>query len=185
VHEALAIVLETGLYRRDMAQYHLTGVARVQPGAGTVLGEAFGTVSRVLAQSRTALFHLRRETPPAAKIALLTPPAIILTGELRDETPELRYLIGASLTGAMAEHALVNALNEEALRTVIDALLAAFGPVANLPRGNAAVARLGQNLWQLVPPRADRRLRELCSNTEVITYEAAVTGTRQAMRRAG
>src|SRR6185436_12863236 len=50
VHEALAIVLETGLYRRDMAQYHLTGVARVQPGAGTVLGEVFGTVGRFLGQ---------------------------------------------------------------------------------------------------------------------------------------
>src|SRR6185312_6021729 len=89
----------------------------------------------------------------------------------------------ASLTGAMAEHALVNALTEDALRTLIDALLAAFGPVANLPRSTAAVARLGQNLWQLVPPRADRRLRELC--TSPISYESAVSGTRQAMRRAG
>src|SRR6185295_7744052 len=105
VHEALAIVLETGLYRRDMAQYHLTGVARVQPGAGTVLGDAFGMAARFLGQARTALFHLRTTTPPAAKIALLSPPAIILTGDIRDETPELRYLIGASLTGAMAEHA--------------------------------------------------------------------------------
>ncbi len=83
----------------------------------------------------------------------------------------------------MAEHALVNALNEDALRTLIDALLAAFGPVANLPRGNAAVARLGQNLWQLVPPRADRRLRELCGAP--ISFDSAVSGTRQAMRRAG
>jgi cellulose synthase operon protein C len=185
VHEALSIVLETGLYRRDMAQYHLTGVTRVQPGAATVLGDVLGTVGRFLGQGRTALFHVRASNPTGAKIALLAPPAIILSGDIREETPELRYLLGASLTGAMPEHALVNALNEEALRTLIDALQAAFGPVANLPRGNAAVARLGQNLWQLVPPRADRRLRELCVNPELITYEAAVGGTRQAMRRAG
>jgi hypothetical protein len=108
-----------------------------------------------------------------------------MSGEVREETAELRYLLGAALTGAMPEHALVNALGEEALRTLIDALHAAFGPIANLPRGNAAVARLGQNLWQLVPPRSDRRLRELCADLSAITYEAAVAGTRQAMRHAG
>ncbi|MEP7125827.1 MAG: hypothetical protein ABJE95_33155, partial [Byssovorax sp.] len=183
VHEALAIVLDTGLYRRDVAHYQLTGVARVQPGATTVLGDVFGTVSRFLGQARTALFHQRSAAAPSAQIALLSPPAIVLAGDIREETPELRYLLGASLTGALAEHALVNALDEESLRTLIDALLAAFGPVANLPRGNAAVARLGQNLWQLVPPRADRRLRELCSGS--ISYDSAVNGTRQAMRRAG
>jgi hypothetical protein len=107
----------------------------------------------------------------------------VLAGDIREESPELRYLLGASLTGAMAEHALVNALSEETLRTLIDAILAAFGPVANLPRGEAAVAKLGQNLWQLVPPRADRRLREICAAP--ITYESAVNGTRQVMRRAG
>jgi hypothetical protein len=183
VHEALAIVLDTGLYRRDVAHYQLTGVARVQPGATTVLGDMFGTVSRFLGQARTALFNQRGAAALSAQIALLSPPAIILSGDIREETPELRYLLGASLTGAMAEHALVNALDEESLRTLIDALLAAFGPVANLPRGNAAVAKLGQNLWQLVPPRADRRLRELCG--AAITYDGAVNGTRQAMRRAG
>jgi hypothetical protein len=183
VHEALAIVLDTGLYRRDVAHYQLTGVARVQPGATTVLGDVFGTVSRFLGQARTALFHQRTAAAPSAQIALLSPPAIVLAGDIREESPELRYLLGASLTGAMAEHALVNALSEETLRTLIDAILAAFGPVANLPRGEAAVAKLGQNLWQLVPPRADRRLREICAAP--ITYESAVNGTRQVMRRAG
>jgi len=193
VHEALALVLDTGLYRRDVGQYQLTGVARVQPTGGSVLGEVFGVIASFLGQARTALFYQRvvapgdavRASGPSFKIALLSPPAIIMAGEVREETPELRYLLGAALTGAMPEHALVNALGEEALRTLIDALHAAFGPVANLPRGNAAVARLGQNLWQLVPPRADRRLRELCSDLSVITYEAAVAGTRQAMRRSG
>ncbi len=183
VHEALAIVLDTGLYRRDVAHYQLTGVARVQPGTTTVLGDVFGTVSRFLGQARTALFHQRTTAAPSAQIALLAPPAIVLAGDIREESPELRYLLGASLTGAMAEHALVNALSEETLRTLIDALLAAFGPVANLPRGEAAVAKLGQNLWQLVPPRADRRLREICAAP--ISYDAALTGTRQVMRRAG
>jgi hypothetical protein len=185
VHEALSLVLDTGLYRRDVGQYQLTGVARVQPGGGTVLGEVFGGVARFLGQARTALFHQRTPGAPAFKIALLAPPAIVLTGEVREETAELRYQLGAALAGALPEHALVNALGEEALRTLIDALHAAFGPIAHLPKGNAGVARLGQNLWQLVPPRADRRLRELFAEPSSITCEAAVAGTRQAMRRAG
>jgi hypothetical protein len=196
VHEALSLVLDTGLYRRDVGQYQLTGVARVQPAGGTVLGEVFGAIARLLGQARTALFHQRTPAsagpppsvpglPPSSKIALLSPPAIVLTGDVREETADLRYLLGAALTGAMPEHALVNALGEDALRTLIEALNAAFGPVASLPRGNAVVARLGQNLWQLVPPRADRRLRELCADLSAITYEAAVAGTRQAMRRSG
>jgi hypothetical protein len=186
VHEALALVLDTGLYRRDVGQYQLTGVARVQPTGGSVLGEVYGVIARYLGQSRTALFYQRASSAdPSFKIALLSPPAVVMNGEVKDETPELRYLLGAALAGAMPEHALVNALGEEALRTLIDALHAAFGPVAHLPRGNAAVARLGQNLWQLVPPRADRRLRELCADLSAITYDAAISVTRQAMRRAG
>ena len=185
VHEALSLVLDTGLYRRDVGQYQLTGVARVQPGGGSALGEVHGGIARLFGHARTALFHQRAATPASFKIALLAPPAIVLTGEVREETAELRYLLGEALAGAMPEHALVNALGEEGLGTLIDALHAAFGPVAHLPRGNAAVARLGQNLWQLVPPRAERRLRDLLAEPKAITYEAAVAGTRQAMRRAG
>jgi hypothetical protein len=225
VHEALAMVLDTGLYRRDVGQYQLTGVARVQPAGGTAVGEVFGTIARFLGQPRTALFHQRvapaaasvddglrapnglampspkPAAPPSFKIALLSPPAIVLSGEVREETPDLRYLLGAGLTGAMPEHALVNALGD-GLATLIEALHAAFGPVhdggsagsadsaakppvADLPRRNAAVARLGQNLWQLVPPRTDRRLRELCADPSQLTAAQAVAGTRQAMRRAG
>ncbi|MFT3775686.1 MAG: hypothetical protein QM820_60845 [Minicystis sp.] len=187
VHEALSLVLDTGLYRRDVGQYQLTGVARVQPGGGSMLGDVYGSVTRLFGQARTVLFHQRTggSPAPAFKIALLAPPAIVLTGEIREETPELRYLLGAALAGATPEHALVNALGDDALRTLIEALHAAFGPVAALPKSDAAVARLGQNLWQLVPPRADRRLRELLADPRAITREAALAGTRQAMRRAG
>src|SRR4029077_5335193 len=66
VHEALSLVLDTGLYRRDVGQYQLTGVARVKPGGGTVLGEVFGGVARFLGQARTALFHHRAVAVPLA-----------------------------------------------------------------------------------------------------------------------
>jgi hypothetical protein len=185
VHEALALVAETTMYRREVGQYHLTGVARVQPGGGSAVGEAFGAVVRVFGQARTGLFHLRGAGAPSYKIALLSPPAVVLSGEVREETPELRYLLGAALAAALPENALVSALSPAALRTLIDALHAAFGPVADLPRGDAEVARLSQTLWQMVPARADRRLRELCAEPAELTYDAALSGTQTALRRAG
>ena len=192
VHEALSIVLDTGLYRRDVGQYQLTGVSRVQPGGGTPLADAYGQTAKYMGQARTALFHQRPHSPPpshpqalSVTVALLSPPAVVLVGEFREDTPQLRYLIGWGLAGAMPEHALVCALGEDALGTLLAAIESAFGPLGELPKNNAEVARLAQNLWQLVPPRADRRLRELCRDPTAMQVETALESTRQAMRRAG
>src|SRR5262249_5478567 len=128
-HQALAVVWETGLFRRELAAYALTGVERVQPGAATAIGEAYGHVARVLGQLRTALFHKRAATGALeGRIALLGPPAVLLGGDAREDSAELRYALGATVAGALPEHALVNGLPEDELRVVLDALLAAFGP---------------------------------------------------------
>ncbi|MDI1478698.1 hypothetical protein [Polyangium sp. y55x31] len=190
INEALAITWETGRYRREPSHYGLTGALRVQPGAPTVLGDVWGSVTRVFGAARTPLFH--RRVPAGApnqaalnvQVALLAPPAVVLTGEIREETPELRYLLGASIAGAMPEHVLVR-LPEEHLRTLIEALRAAFGPVGPTGGTDPGVARLGQDLWQIVPPRGDRRLREIFAQPDGITYESAIESARRAARRAG
>ncbi|MDC3956192.1 hypothetical protein [Polyangium jinanense] len=190
INEALAITWETGRYRREPSHYGLTGALRVQPGAPTVLGDVWGSVTRVFGAARPPLFH--RRAPAGApnqaalnvQVALLAPPAVVLTGEIREETPELRYLLGASIAGAMPEHVLVR-LPEEHLRTLIEALRAAFGPVGPTGGTDPGVARLGQDLWQIVPPRGDRRLREIFAQPDGITYEAAIESARRAARRAG
>ena len=191
INEALAITWETGRYRREPSHYGLTGALRVQPGAPTVLGDVWGSVTRVFGAARTPLFH--RRVPAGApnqasalgvQVALLAPPAVVLSGEIREETAELRYLLGASIAGAMPEHVLVR-LPEEHLRTLIEALRAAFGPVGPTGGTDPGVARLGQDLWQIVPPRGDRRLREIFAQPDGITYEAAMESARRAARRAG
>ncbi|MDC0741148.1 tetratricopeptide repeat protein [Polyangium mundeleinium] len=191
INEALAITWETGRYRREPSHYGLTGALRVQPGAPTVLGDVWGSVTRVFGAARTPLFH--RRAPAGApsqaaalgvQVALLAPPAVVLSGEIREETPELRYLLGASIAGAMPEHVLVR-LPEEHLLTLIEALRAAFGPVGPTGGTDPGVARLGQDLWQIVPPRGDRRLREIFAQPDGITYEAAMESARRAARRAG
>lgn len=206
VHEALAMVWETGMYRRDVAQCGLTGALRVQPASGTVLGDLWGSLTRVMGLLRTSLFHPRPgaavapTSPPAgpqqspaspgalaAHVALLSPAAVVLTGEVQRETPELAFLLGSTLAGAMPEHALVSGLPEDTLRALISALVAAFGPleVEGASRRDPAVVRLGQNLWQLIPPRAARRLHEICADPGRLAHAAAIAGTQRVMRRAG
>ncbi|WP_437608669.1 hypothetical protein WMF20_48050 [Sorangium sp. So ce834] len=192
VNEALALVWETGLYRRDATQSGLVASERVQPTSPTVLGELYGAVAGHLGLLRTALFHQRAPSPappsPEGQVIRVNPPAVLLRGEIREDSPELRYLLGAHLAGAMPDYVLVNTSAEDELRTLLSAVVAAFGPLeatAHSTRGNPAVVRLEQNLWQLIPPRAERRLREICDSASKMTYEAAVKTTRTAMRRAG
>ncbi|WP_437634501.1 hypothetical protein [Sorangium sp. So ce854] len=192
VNEALAIVWETGLYRRDAGQAGLVPSERVQPTSPTLLGEIYGVVAGHLGLLRTALYHQRAPSPapspPEGQVVRVNPPAVLLRGDVREDTPELRYLLGAHLAGAMPDHVLANTSAEDELRTLLSAVVAAFGPLeatAHSARGNPAVVRLEQNLWQLIPPRAERRLREICDSADKMTYEGAMKTTRSAMRRAG
>ncbi|MGK3998315.1 hypothetical protein [Sorangium sp. So ce1024] len=190
VNEALAIVWETGLYRRDAGQAGLVPSERIQPTSPTPLGESYGVVAGHLGLLRTALYHQRAPSPspPEGQVIRVNPPAVVLRGEVREDTSELRYLLGALLAGAMPDHILANTSSEDELRTLLSAVVAAFGPLeatAHSTRGNPAVVRLEQNLWQLIPPRAERRLREICDSADKMTYEGAMKTTRTAMRRAG
>lgn len=190
--EALTITWETGRYRREPSHYGLSGAIRVQPGAATALGEAYGSVIRVFGATRTPLFHRRLApnqggvgAPLSMQIALLTPPAMIIVGDVLKDPAELHYLLGTGIAGTLPEHVLARGLPEEHFRTLVSALQAAFGPVNANVKTDAAVARLGQDLWQLVNPRADRRLREIFSDGAATTHDVALDGARRAARRAG
>jgi hypothetical protein len=185
VHEALGLVWETGLFRKEMSHYGLTGVDRVQPGAATVVADVYRNASRVLGLGRTALYYQRAAGPLSAKVVLLAQPAVAITGETTEDTPELRFTMGAALAGAMPSHALINALPEAQVQKLLATLNAAFGPVGMLPRGDTETANRVRELWQAVTPRAERRLREIFAEPEGTDYETARTGTRQAMWRAG
>ena len=47
------------------------------------------------------------------------------------------------------------------------------------------MANLAEVLWESVPARSQRRLRELCCNPRVLDYDAVMTDARMAIRRAG
>jgi tetratricopeptide (TPR) repeat protein len=190
--EALALTWESGRYRREPTHYGLSGAIRVQPGAATSLGEAYGSVIRIFGATRTPLFHRRLAptqggvgAPLAMQIALLMPPAMLMVGDVLRDTAELHYLLGTGIAGTTTEYVLARGLPEENLRTLVAALQAAFGPVNASAKTDPAVARLGQDLWQLVNPRADRRLREIFASDTATSYELPLYASRRAARRAG
>ena len=81
------------LFLRDAASYAITGVERVVPGPTSAVARLYEAALRVLDIPRMPLFVPRASPgPPAAHVALLSPPAVILTGDVRDESAELRFV---------------------------------------------------------------------------------------------
>jgi cellulose synthase operon protein C len=185
--EALGLVW-TGaqhMFRRDPASYGVTGLERIAPNAPTPLGRVFGGSARLLGMTRTPLFQRRSGESVTINVALLSPPALLLTGEVKNETPALAYHMGAMLAATLPEHVLIYGAPELQVKNVLRALLAAFGP-PQVGRGNlASIATLAEMLWESIPPRSQRRLRELCDDFGNIDYDFAVGAARQAVRRAG
>lgn len=187
--EALSIVWEGAehVFRRDPGTYGVTGLERVPFGAPTPLGRVYSGAARALGLTRAPLFQ-RRSSPGSItlSVALLSPPALILSGEVRQETPELRFHVGAMLAATLPQHVLLFGAPETQTRAVLKGLALAFGPPKQSERGGlGAAASLAEVLWESIPTRLQRRLRELCDDPAALDYEAALAAGRQSIRRAG
>ena len=187
--EALALVWQgaSALFQRDPTSYGITGVERVVPGPTSALARLYDVSIRILDMPRIPLFHLRGQGPAAASVALITPASAILTGDVRDETPELRFVLGRGMAAALPSNVLLLGLASRDVGAVRRALLSAFGPPAGDQGAlslDATSARLAESFWQLIPPRAQRRLRELCQG-DVPEADALVDAAHQSGRRVG
>ncbi|MEB2324170.1 MAG: hypothetical protein OZ921_16780 [Sorangiineae bacterium] len=187
--EALAIVWEGAehVFRRDPGTYGITGLERVPLGAPTALGHVYTGAARALGLMRAPLFQ-RRSSPGsiALSVALLSPPALIVSGEVRSETPELWFHVGSMLAATLPQHALLFGSPESQTRAVLRGLALAFGSPSPSRSGElGAAAHLAEVLWESVPARLQRRLRELCDEPESLDYDAALAAGRRAIRRAG
>lgn len=187
VTEALSLVWEGAehVFRRDPTTYGITGLERVPLGAPTPLGQTYSIAARALGLVRTPLFQRRSVGNVTISVALLSPPAVLVAGELREESPELTFHLAAMLAAAMPERALLFAGAEPQSRAILEALVLAFGP----PRGNRTAVgpalHLAEVLWESIPARSQRRLRELCDRPEQLDYATAMQHARRAVRRAG
>jgi tetratricopeptide (TPR) repeat protein len=185
--EALGLVWNGAqhLFRRDPSSYGVTGLERVAPNSPTPIARLFGAATRVLGLTRTPLFQRKSGGPVSINVALLSPPALVLTGEVRGESASLGYHLGAMLGATLPEQVLLYGAPQAQVENVLRALMAAFGP-PQAGRGHlAAVATLAEMLWESMPARSQRRLRELCDDPARIDYEEARLTARQAVHRSG
>jgi hypothetical protein len=186
--EALALLWEGAmqLFVRDAASYGITGVERVVPGPTSAMARLYEAAMRALDAPRIPLFVPRATAGvPVSHVALLTPPSVVLTGDVREDTPELRFALGRGMCAALAHNVLRLGLPPVEGRALVEAMRAAFGPPEIGRHVDARAARLAESFWQIVPARTQRRLQELLSAATVAEYEELVALAHQSGRRVG
>jgi hypothetical protein len=186
--EALALLWEGAmeLFVRDASSYGISGVERVLPGPSSSIARLYEGAMRVLGVPRVALFATRSAVSPLdTQVALLSPPAVILVGDVRQETAELRFDLGCGIAAALPHNVLRRALPSEETRAVVEALRTAFGPPELGRQVDARVARLAESFWQIIPASSQRRLQEILRAATVADYEELMEGALQSSRRVG
>ncbi len=189
MHEALGIVWEhcQGMYRQELASYGISGVQRVPLSAPTPLGSLYRSASRALGLMRTAIFRLPGQDEISLQLGLLSPPAVIVAGDIQEPSPELAFHLGAMLAGAIPEHALLFGLPPERMEHLLQALALSFGSgrAGSTERPHPEVTRVASFLWEAIPSRAQRRLTQLCRQPGALEYASIATSARRVLRRAG
>jgi hypothetical protein len=129
------------------------------------------------------LFYRRSGDPLAASVALTHPASALITGDGHEDTTELRFALGQSLAGALPSHVLLLGLPETQARTVWQALLAAFGPADGARGVEMAASKLAEQFWSTIPPKAQRRLKDLLANAGAQDFDVTLAAARQSARR--
>jgi hypothetical protein len=188
VIELLSCLWETAIFRKDLPHYGLTGAERVALGSPTPLGRSLASLAPLFGQGRPAHF-LPGPEPPRVRPALLAQPAILVTGDPRDDDPHLIFQLGATFAATLPEFAIVLGSPEYQVRQLLAAAVAAYGPVDAMGAGGSSAspetAKLAAELYQRTLPRTERRLRMICEPRPDLTFETAREVARYAARRAG
>ncbi len=186
--EALSLLWEGAmqLFVRDAASYGITGVERVVPGPTSAIARLYDAAMRALESPRIPLFVPRATAgTPVSHVAVLQPASVILAGDVREETPELRFALGRGMSAALPHNVLRLAMAPAEGRALVEALRAAFGAPDAGHRLDARAARLAESFWQIIPARTQRRLQELLGAAVVSEYEDLVGRAHQSGRRVG
>ncbi|HEX3344433.1 MAG TPA: hypothetical protein VHS09_07655, partial [Polyangiaceae bacterium] len=188
IGEALSLLWEGAMqvFVRDAASYGITGVERVVPGQTSAIARLYEAALRALDVPRIPLFVPRSTAgTPMAQVALLMPPSVILAGEVREDTAELRFALGRGMCAALPHNVLRLGLAPAEGRALVEAMRAAFGPPELGRHVDARAARLAESFWQIVPARTQRRLQELLGAANLAEYEELVARAHQSGRRVG
>jgi tetratricopeptide (TPR) repeat protein len=198
--EAFGIVWEGAptVFAKSPAAAGMTGLERVVPGPTSGLSRLYEAALRLLDTPRFALFHKRSSTlgkprkgelpfeeePLSLSVALLSPPAAILSGSAAEDSSDLRWILGEALSCVLPQNALLLGLGPSEARALWNVLLGAFGApgLVTVDRKDAQLADL---LWQTLAPRTQRRLKELLADSDATAFELVLERARQSSRRVG
>ncbi len=186
--EALAALWEsaTHLFARDPSIYSIASLERVLPGPTSAVARVYEMALRLLDVPRVPLYLTTlTAAPPAAQIALLSPPAVLLSGDVREEGSALRFALGRGLSAAMSHNVLRLGVSPTEGAALVEAIRAAFGPPEMGRRVDAHAARLAQSFWQTVPARTQRRLQELLGGGTFPDHPDLAARADQSGRRVG
>jgi tetratricopeptide (TPR) repeat protein len=186
--EAFGLLWSGGwqIFARDPASYAITGVERVVPGATSALARLYEAAIRVLDAPRIPIFAPKASSgKPSYQVALLQPPAVIMTGDLRSESSPMRFEFGRGMAAALPQNVLRLGLSPSEGRVVLDALLTAFGPHEQGGRLQGPSARMAESFWQVLPPHTQRRMQRLLGGGVVAAYDDLVLAAQQSARRVG
>ena len=186
--EAFALLWEGSmqLFLREAASYSITGIERVVPGPASLLARLLDVALRVLDSPRIPVFATRTDPgKPVVQAALLSPASVILSGSVQEDTAALRYALGTGLSAALPQNILRLGLPPSEGRTVLDAMMAAFGPAELGQSMEGRAARLAESFWQILPARVQRRLQELLAGSERPEFDDVVERAAHAGRRVG
>lgn len=196
VGEALALLWEGAaqLFTRDASgrtvpdasTFVMPGIERVVPAARPLIARVYDTVIRALDAPRIPLFVSRSDSgPPSSRIGMLWPPSVFLSGDVREETPELLFELGRGMSAALPQNVLCLGLPPPEGRAVVEALRVAFAPPEAGRQVEVRAARLAESFWHIVPARTQRRIQLLLSGAPFPAYEDLVERALQSGRRVG
>lgn len=182
--EALACLWESAnsVFSRDP---HALQGQRVEPDGTTPIARVYEVAVRLLDAPKIPLYVRQTSGALTASVALLSPPAATISGEVRGETPELDFVLGAALASALPTNVLALGLAEALGKMTWRAVLGAFGAPEYGRQLDARSGRLAERFWQAVPAKSQRRLQEILRSSPRTTYEGVVAAARQSARRVG
>ena len=191
--EALSLVWEAGqtLFARDPEEYTRpapgggAGAEQVLAGGTSRLSRLYEVSTKLLETPKIPLYLQKGTARPAVQLALVAPPSALVVGDVREESPSLRYALGQALSAALPQNVLLMGLPERDGRSMWRAVLGAFGPPGFGRELDLASGRLAESFWQSFPSKTQRRLQELLRDAVVTQYDALVEGARQSSRRTG
>jgi len=186
--EALGLVWEhaTRLFQRELTSYGLDASFRLTAQSEPGLYEFFRNAARLLGVGRVALYRESSSGDIELETLLTLPPSMMVRGAVPELAPGVAFHFGASLAATAPEFALLFGGESATIEAVFEGIALAFGPSRvssnSVPQGVAELAGL---LWETIPPRAQRRLSQLCVSGERMDPAQAFEDARVVLRRAG